>query len=364
MNHLSCCWFRIILFILMILVFAGWTTAGTTEWGSGNYSLSADQCDPLIDTTDISASASWPAPILLSMYPDSVLAAGNAFTLTVDGNNFLPESRVLWDVQNRTGSYLSSHQMTALITASDIATPGQHYVRVQNPGACGGDSNLGIFAVRDSGQSFPLYTKPLKTYLLKAGTGKGDILVRSLSGGLSTYNLTLYSDYSAPFSFYILSIPTWVSDPEVTVLDDHRIQITGGDGSNLITSGSTDVTLVNLSLIGGETGTGYLHCILNSATADDGTTYGSGYTALPVQVRELLPFNTTSGQSYPLPRDLNGDGLYEDINGNGRSEFNDIVTLFNQIDHVISNQPWWVFDFDLNGYINLHDVVNLFQMNL
>ena len=324
----------------------------------------ADQCDPLIRSTNISAFADWPAPVLLSMYPDSVIAGGDTFTLTVDGNNFLPESRVLWDVQNRTGSYLSSHQMTALITASDIATPGQHYVRVQNPGACGGDSNIGIFAIRDNGQSFPLYTSPLNTYLLKAVTGRGSILVRSLSGGLASFNLTLYSDYSAPFSFYILSIPTWVSTPEVKVLDEHRIQITGVDESNLITSGSTNIALVNLSFIGGTRGSGYLQCILNSATADDGTRYGSGYTALPVQVSELHAFNTISGQSYPLPRDLNGDGLYEDINGNGRSDLNDVVTLFEQIDAVVSGQPWWVFDFDQNGYINLHDVVALFHTNL
>lgn len=338
--------------------------AETIVGGYGNYSLSADQCDPSISNTTVSSSASWPSPVLLSMYPDSVLAGGNSFTLTVNGNNFLPESKVLWDVQNRTGSYLSSHQMTAIIAASDIATPGQHYVRVQNPGVCGGDSNLGIFAVTDNGQSFPLYTKPLNVYLLKAGTGKGTLLVRSLSGGLSTFNMTLYSDSSAPFSFFILSLPSWVTDPRITVLDDHRIQVTGSDGNNMITAISTDVSLANLSFIGGENGTGFLHCILNSATADDGTMYGSGYTAFPVQVKTLLPFNSTSGQAYPLPRDLTGDSLYEDINGNGRSDFNDIVTFFNQINKVNSDQPWWVFDFDQNGYINLHDVVTLFQINL
>lgn len=364
MIRCSCCYIQVIFLILISFTFQGLAVAETAEGGSDNYSQSANHSDPSDSYTNISASSSWPSPVLLSMYPDSVLAGGNTFTLTVDGNNFLPESKVLWDIQNRTGSYLSSHQMTAIIPASDIPTPGQHYVRVQNPGVSGGDSNLGIFAVRDNGQSFPLYTKPLNVYLLKAGTGTGSVLVRSLCGGLSTFNITLYSDNSAPFSSYILSLPPWVTDPGITVLDDHRIQVTGGDGNNMITAASTDVSLANISFIGGENGTGYLHCILNSATADDDTAYGSGYTAFPVQVKTLLPFNSTSGQAYPLSRDLNGDNLYEDINGNGRSDSNDIVTFFNQIDKVKSDQPWWVFDFDQNGYINLHDVVTLFQMNL
>lgn len=364
MIRCSCRYIQAIFLILIIFTIQGSSVSEESEGETGYFSHSSDQCDPLVSHINISASASWPSPVLLSMYPDSVIAGGNTFTLTVDGNNFLPESKVLWDIQNRTDSFLSSHQMTAIIPASDIATPGQHYVRIQNPEVCGGDSNLGIFAVRDNGQSFPLYTKPLNIYLLKAGTGTGSILVRSLSGGLSTFNITLYSDNSAPFSFYILSLPPWVTDPAITVLDDHQIQVTGSDGNNMITTTSTDVFLANLSFIGGENGTGYLHCILNSATADDDTAYGSGYTAFPVQVKNLLPFNSTTGQQYPLSRDLNGDGLYEDINGNGRSDFNDIVTFFNQMDKVQSDRPWWVFDFDQNGYINLHDVVTLFQMDL
>ena len=51
------------------------------------------------------------------------------------------------------------------------------------------------------------------------------------------------------------------------------------------------------------------------------------------------------------PRDLDGDGLYEDVNGNGRADFADVVVLFNQIDWV-NRKPIIAFDFSGNGRID------------
>ena len=35
--------------------------------------------------------------------------------------------------------------------------------------------------------------------------------------------------------------------------------------------------------------------------------------------------------STPPPTDTNGDGLYDDVNGNGRIDFADVVWLFNHL---------------------------------
>lgn len=61
------------------------------------------------------------------------------------------------------------------------------------------------------------------------------------------------------------------------------------------------------------------------------------------------------------PRDLDRDGLYEDVNGNGRADFADVVLLFNQIDWVNQNGPIIAFDFNGNGRIDFADVVRLFE---
>ncbi len=61
------------------------------------------------------------------------------------------------------------------------------------------------------------------------------------------------------------------------------------------------------------------------------------------------------------PFDPNGDGLYEDANGNGRTDFADVVLLFNQMTWIEANEPIAVFDYNGNGRIDFADVVWLFN---
>ena len=62
-----------------------------------------------------------------------------------------------------------------------------------------------------------------------------------------------------------------------------------------------------------------------------------------------------------LPQDLNNDGKYEDVNGNGREDFADIVLLFNQMSWIAENEPLTAFDYNNNGRIDFADVVTLFN---
>ena len=61
------------------------------------------------------------------------------------------------------------------------------------------------------------------------------------------------------------------------------------------------------------------------------------------------------------PTDTNGDGLYDDVNGNGRKDFADMVLYFNQMDWIDANEPVSAFDFNGNGGIDFADVVWLFN---
>ena len=62
-----------------------------------------------------------------------------------------------------------------------------------------------------------------------------------------------------------------------------------------------------------------------------------------------------------LPRDTNNDGRYEDVNGNGRRDFADVVLFFNQMSWIAANEPIAAFDFNANGRIDFADVVWLFN---
>ena len=61
-----------------------------------------------------------------------------------------------------------------------------------------------------------------------------------------------------------------------------------------------------------------------------------------------------------VPRDLNGDGRYEDVNGNGKTDFADVVLYFNQMTWIVANEPVAFFDYNGNGQIDFADVVALF----
>jgi hypothetical protein len=90
-----------------------------------------------------------PVPTVASISPSSGIAGGAAFTLTVDGSNFISTSTVQWNGTNRTTSYVSATQLTASITTVDIATAGTANVTVVNPAPGGGTSSSASFTAND-----------------------------------------------------------------------------------------------------------------------------------------------------------------------------------------------------------------------
>jgi len=65
--------------------------------------------------------------------------------------------------------------------------------------------------------------------------------------------------------------------------------------------------------------------------------------------------------SAPSPTDTDGDGLCDDVNGNGRADFADVVLSFNQMTWIAANEPLAAFDYNANGRIDFADVVWLFN---
>src|SRR4030095_7037715 len=59
---------------------------------------------------------------LTSLSPNSAVAGAQPFTLTVNGTGFVAGTTVRWDGAPRTTTFVSSGQLTAQITASDIST--------------------------------------------------------------------------------------------------------------------------------------------------------------------------------------------------------------------------------------------------
>ena len=90
-----------------------------------------------------------PAPTATSLSPTSATAGGAAFTLTVNGTGFVSTSVVKFNGAAKTTTFVNATQLTAAITAADIATAGTATVTVTNP-APGGTSNAVSFAINNA----------------------------------------------------------------------------------------------------------------------------------------------------------------------------------------------------------------------
>jgi outer membrane protein assembly factor BamB len=103
---------------------------------------------------------------LISLSPPTAVALGNAFTLTTNGGNFTHQSQVMWNGSSRITTYVSATQLTAQITAADIATAGSVPVSVTDP--VNGASNSLIFTI----QAAPLNLSSISpTNVTVGGTG-------------------------------------------------------------------------------------------------------------------------------------------------------------------------------------------------
>jgi hypothetical protein len=74
-----------------------------------------------------------PIPSLSSLVPNSAIAGGPQFTLTVNGGNFINTSEVEWNGSPRTTTFVNAGQLTATITAADILNVGSASVTVFTP---------------------------------------------------------------------------------------------------------------------------------------------------------------------------------------------------------------------------------------
>jgi uncharacterized protein (TIGR03437 family) len=84
-------------------------------------------------------------PVVNSLLPASANAGGNGFTLTVNGANFGNGATVRWNNENRPTSIISPTQLSATISAADIAAAGTASVAVSGPG---GTSTNSTFTIR------------------------------------------------------------------------------------------------------------------------------------------------------------------------------------------------------------------------
>jgi len=91
-----------------------------------------------------------PVPMLTSIAPTSATVGGPAFTLTVNGLDFVSGSTVQWNGSGRPTTFVNGTQLSAAIPAADLAAPGTAQVTVVNPTPGGGTSSAITFTIQNA----------------------------------------------------------------------------------------------------------------------------------------------------------------------------------------------------------------------
>jgi hypothetical protein len=91
-------------------------------------------------SAEIGVTLSNPTPTVTSLSSSSESAGGAAFTLTVSGTNFTPQSVVQWNGTILDTTYVSPTELTVQVPAQDIAVAGSATVTVANGTPRGGTS--------------------------------------------------------------------------------------------------------------------------------------------------------------------------------------------------------------------------------
>jgi uncharacterized protein YdgA (DUF945 family) len=169
-----------------------------------------------------------PTPSLTSLTPASATVGGAAFTLTVNGSNFVSTSSVMWNGSSRTTTFVSSTQLTAAITAADIASAGTASVTVVNPSPGGGTSSAQMFSLNNPVPSI------------------SSLSPSSAIAGSAAFTLTVNGT-----NFVSSSTIQWNGSNRTTTFVSSTQLTATIPASDIATVGSANVTVVNPSPGGG-----------------------------------------------------------------------------------------------------------------
>jgi subtilisin len=173
-----------------------WTVTMPTAPGTYEFRLFPDglytraATSPTI-TVEGPASA---LPVITALSPDRRLMGGAAFTLVVNGSNFVDGSVVRWNGENRSTTFISSTQLRATIAAADSAVAGTAHVTVFTPPPGGGTSAAFTFTI----------ARPALSVSAQTVTAGASVTVTLTDGAGGTYDWLALASKDAADTSYLL----------------------------------------------------------------------------------------------------------------------------------------------------------------
>jgi hypothetical protein len=191
-----------------------------------------------------------PSPSITSLSPPSANAGGPAFTLTVNGRGFAPQSTVLWNGLAFPTIFLSGSQLTTMIPFPAIANPGTVPVVVSTPSPGGGTSNLVNFVINPVTSPIPKITSLSPNTALAGGS---DFTLTVTGTGFVSQSVVIVNGANQSTSFINGTfLQATITAAEISSVGSLQVAVLnpapGGGASNPVTLAVTNPPPVLISL--------------------------------------------------------------------------------------------------------------------
>jgi secreted PhoX family phosphatase len=187
-------------------------------------------------------------------------------------------------------------------------------------------------------------------------TGAATLTASALPTGFSGAEVTVSVSNPDVASITGVEFPDGLGLTESSLESDgSAVTIRVADTDRNVEAGGRKIPLATLTVRGDSTGTTDLRVDVRQMDGESGD-------PIDATAREGVlvtgPPTVTGGSA---PTDPDGDGLYEDLNGNGRLDYEDIEILFSNFDADSVTMNESAYDFNENGQLDFDDIVDLYE---
>ncbi len=291
-----------------------------------------------------------PIPILNSMSPASRASHLDSFILTVNGSNFIPGSKIIFNTNEKLTTYISTSQISCEISSNEVEVNSKvilesnnsnkienkdYSVLVRNPAPGGGDSGIVNFTITND----HIFIEEIN--LSNSSTDSGNALLAVLSPE------NLFAAWIETESFageYLMGCRS--TDGGLTWTDPYKIYETINNGTL-----SYDLTQNN---------SGNLYIVFFEAENDDSPIYFSSSTNSGESWTSPQVISTP--MRYPLPKirvDQNGNINVVFKKGNDIQFIRSVDAGLNWSEETrIINSAYWINDVTINNSDEVYFIWN------
>jgi endoglucanase len=282
---------------------------------------------------------------------------------------------VSWNASNDSGTGVDHYQvevdgMRKMVTGTQTTISGldsgtRYEISVRAVDGAGNMSDPSRVTASTKGTTQPPPEGPtisVETSAVTAGgMAKAAIMMSNAPNGLSGYRIKVSVNDTSVATIENASVSSSLSTlgQEAEIAQDgSSVVMRAVDVEQNIQSGATDIKLGWVSFKGQSEGETEVAVAVQAIDNDNGNAISVSTTMSTLSVGTGTNIEEIAGN---MPTNIDDDPVYEDLNGNGRLDYNDIVVFINNMDSSAMTDHAAAYDFNGNGQIDFADVVSMFQ---